>query len=32
VVHDARNVGKETTRVLSTYLVDETQPLVTAYP
>ncbi len=32
VVHDARNVGQETTRVLSTYLVDETQPLATAYP
>ena len=32
VVHDARNVGQEPTRVLSTYLVDETQPLVTACP
>ena len=29
VVHDARNVGTVTTRMLSTYVVDEAQPLVT---
>ncbi|MEV0440473.1 cupin domain-containing protein [Streptomyces spectabilis] len=30
-VHNARNVGKETTMMLSTYVVDETKPLVTTY-
>ncbi len=32
VVHNAVNVGTETTRMLSTYFVDETQPLVTQHP
>ncbi|MCI3934693.1 cupin domain-containing protein [Streptomyces sp. AN091965] len=31
VVHNARNVGKVTTMMLSTYVVDETKPLVTTY-
>ncbi len=31
VVHDARNVGTLPTKMLSTYLVDETRPLVTLY-
>lgn len=31
VVHNARNVGTVTTKMLSTYVVDETQPLVTLY-
>jgi quercetin dioxygenase-like cupin family protein len=31
VIHDARNVGTVTTMMLSTYVVDETQPLVTVY-
>ncbi|PSM42924.1 cupin domain-containing protein [Streptomyces dioscori] len=30
-IHNARNVGKVTTMMLSTYVVDETQPLVTTY-
>ncbi len=30
-VHNARNVGRVTTMMLSTYVVDETKPLVTAY-
>ncbi|WP_121710114.1 cupin domain-containing protein [Streptomyces sp. E5N91] len=30
-IHNARNVGKVTTRMLSTYVVDETKPLVTTY-
>ncbi|MFD3515615.1 cupin domain-containing protein [Streptomyces sp. NPDC058657] len=30
-VHNARNVGKVTTRMLSTYVVDETKPLVTPH-
>ncbi|MFI8929227.1 cupin domain-containing protein [Streptomyces sp. NPDC053474] len=30
-VHNARNVGKVTTMMLSTYVVDETKPLVTTY-
>lgn len=30
-IHNARNVGKVTTRMLSTYVVDETKPLVTPY-
>lgn len=32
VAHDARNVGTGTTRMLSTYFVDDTQPLVTVCP
>jgi quercetin dioxygenase-like cupin family protein len=31
VTHNARNIGTVTTRMLSTYVVDETQPLVTLY-
>ncbi len=31
VIHNARNVGKVTTMMLSTYVVDETKPLVTKY-
>ena len=31
VVHDARNVGTVGTKMLSTYVVDENQPLVTLY-
>jgi quercetin dioxygenase-like cupin family protein len=31
VIHNARNVGTVTTKMLSTYFVDETQPLVTLY-
>ncbi|MFD0026234.1 cupin domain-containing protein [Streptomyces sp. NPDC058382] len=31
VIHNARNVGKVTTMMLSTYVVDETKPLVTNY-
>ncbi|WP_459389164.1 cupin domain-containing protein [Streptomyces sp. L500] len=30
-VHNARNVGTVTTLMLSTYVVDETKPLVTTY-
>ena len=30
-VHNARNVGVLETRMLSTYFIDETQPLVTTY-
>ncbi|NJP81445.1 cupin domain-containing protein [Streptomyces sp. AA8] len=30
-IHNARNVGRETTMMLSTYVVDETKPLVTTY-
>jgi quercetin dioxygenase-like cupin family protein len=30
-VHNARNVGKVTTMMLSTYVVDETKPLVTKH-
>ncbi|MEU7634686.1 MULTISPECIES: cupin domain-containing protein [unclassified Streptomyces] len=30
-IHNARNVGEETTMMLSTYVVDETKPLVTTY-
>ncbi|WP_030684633.1 cupin domain-containing protein [Streptomyces sp. NRRL B-1347] len=30
-IHNARNVGKVTTMMLSTYVVDETKPLVTTY-
>ena len=32
VVHDARNVGTVTTKMLSTYFIDETQPVATQYP
>ncbi len=32
VIHNARNVGTVTTMMLSTYIVDETKPLVTPYP
>ncbi|MGW0812768.1 cupin domain-containing protein [Streptomyces viridiviolaceus] len=31
VIHNARNVGRVTTMMLSTYVVDETEPLVTTY-
>ncbi|MFE9614232.1 cupin domain-containing protein [Streptomyces sp. NPDC006012] len=31
VIHNARNVGKVTTMMLSTYVVDATKPLVTTY-
>ncbi|WLW58137.1 cupin domain-containing protein [Streptomyces sp. YU58] len=31
VIHNARNVGTVTTMMLSTYVVDETKPLVTTY-
>ena len=31
VVHNARNIGTVTTKMLSTYVVDEAQPLVTLY-
>jgi hypothetical protein len=31
VIHNARNVGTVTTKMLSTYFVDETRPLVTPY-
>jgi quercetin dioxygenase-like cupin family protein len=31
VIHNARNVGTVTTKMLSTYFVDETQTLVTLY-
>ncbi|MEU1827232.1 hypothetical protein ABZ502_33000 [Streptomyces abikoensis] len=30
-IHNARNVGRVTTMMLSTYVVDETKPLVTTY-
>ncbi|KUF18690.1 MULTISPECIES: cupin domain-containing protein [Streptomyces] len=30
-IHNARNVGRVTTMMLSTYTVDETKPLVTTY-
>jgi quercetin dioxygenase-like cupin family protein len=30
-IHNARNIGTVTTKMLSTYLVDEAQPLVTLY-
>jgi quercetin dioxygenase-like cupin family protein len=29
VIHNARNIGTVTTKMLSTYVVDETQPLAT---
>jgi quercetin dioxygenase-like cupin family protein len=31
VIHNARNIGTVTTRMLSTYVVDETQPLATLF-
>jgi quercetin dioxygenase-like cupin family protein len=31
VIHNARNIGTVTTMMLSTYVVDEAQPLVTVY-
>jgi len=30
-IHNARNIGTVTTKMLSTYVVDEAQPLVTLY-
>jgi quercetin dioxygenase-like cupin family protein len=30
-IHNARNIGTVTTKMLSTYFIDETQPLVTMY-
>ncbi|KOT61432.1 cupin domain-containing protein, partial [Streptomyces rimosus] len=31
MIHNARNVGTVTTMMLSTYVIDETKPLVTRY-
>ena len=31
VIHNARNIGTVTTKMLSTYVVDEDQPLVTVF-
>jgi quercetin dioxygenase-like cupin family protein len=31
VIHNARNIGTVTTKMLSTYLVDEAQPLATLF-
>jgi quercetin dioxygenase-like cupin family protein len=31
VIHDARNIGTVTTKMLSTYVVDDTQPLATLF-
>ena len=31
VIHNARNIGTVATKMLSTYVVDEAQPLVTLY-
>ncbi len=31
MIHNARNVGTMTTMMLSTYVIDETKPLVTTY-
>jgi len=31
VIHNARNVGTVTTKMLSTYVVDDSQPLATRY-
>jgi mannose-6-phosphate isomerase-like protein (cupin superfamily) len=31
VTHNARNIGTVTTKMLSTYVVDETQPLATLF-
>lgn len=31
VIHNARNIGTVTTKMLSTYIVDEAKPLVTVY-
>ncbi|MEU4712484.1 hypothetical protein AB0F73_02275 [Micromonospora purpureochromogenes] len=30
-IHNARNITDDTTRMLSTYLADENEPLVTQY-
>jgi mannose-6-phosphate isomerase-like protein (cupin superfamily) len=30
-IHNARNIGTVTTKMLSTYVVDETQPLATLF-
>jgi quercetin dioxygenase-like cupin family protein len=31
VIHNARNIGNVTTKMLSSYVVDEAEPLVTVY-
>ena len=31
VIHNARNIGSVTTKMLSTYVVDEAQPLATSF-
>ena len=31
VIHNARNIGTVITKMLSTYVVDEAQPLVTSF-
>lgn len=31
-IHNARNIGTVETRMLSSYFIDDTQPLVTTYP
>jgi quercetin dioxygenase-like cupin family protein len=31
IIHNARNIGTVTTKMLSTYVVDEAQPLVTSF-
>ncbi|MEA2703005.1 MAG: hypothetical protein QOD63_950 [Actinomycetota bacterium] len=31
IIHNARNAGTVTTKMLSTYVVDDTQPLATVY-
>ncbi len=31
VIHNARNIGTVTTKMLSTYVVDEAQPLATLF-
>src|SRR5215213_10126281 len=31
IIHNARNIGTVTTKMLSTYVVDEAQPLTTLY-
>jgi mannose-6-phosphate isomerase-like protein (cupin superfamily) len=30
-IHNARNIGTVTTKMLSTYFIDETQPVATSY-
>ena len=32
VIHNARNIGTVTTKMLSTYFIDETKPVATTYP